>query len=195
MIGGATTSAKHTAVKIAPAYKHETVHVLDASRSVGVVEQLLNPESRGGFDAATAREQAQLVESYQQRQQVKLVPYDEAVGAAVQDRLGDGADRRAVVPRPPRAGRLSAGGTAPNSSIGRRSFMAWELKGKYPKIFDDPDVGEEAQRLFDDATQPACSGSFGEKLLHGPRRVWLLAGELVTATTSSSSPTKRARPS
>ena len=72
LIGGATTSAKHTAVKIAPAYKHETVFVPDASRAAGVVEQLLNPESRAALDARNRREQAQLVESYHQRQSVQL---------------------------------------------------------------------------------------------------------------------------
>src|SRR6185312_460519 len=70
LIGGATTSAKHTAVKIAPSYERPTIHVLDASRSVGVVEQLLNPKSREQFDKRNRAEQAQLVESYQQRQQV-----------------------------------------------------------------------------------------------------------------------------
>ena len=49
LIGGATTSAKHTAVKIAPVYARETVHVLDASRSVGVVEKLLNPKAQVGL--------------------------------------------------------------------------------------------------------------------------------------------------
>src|SRR6201995_3335137 len=57
LIGGATTSAKHTAVKIAPSYGKSTVHVLDASRSVGVVEQLLNPKSRSAFDLENKAEQ------------------------------------------------------------------------------------------------------------------------------------------
>ncbi|HJT35112.1 MAG TPA: methionine synthase, partial [Pirellulales bacterium] len=79
LIGGATTSAKHTAVKIAPAYSHETVHVLDASRSVGVVEQLLNPKLKPAFDQQNRQEQARLVEAYQQRQSVNLVSYAQAV--------------------------------------------------------------------------------------------------------------------
>ena len=74
LIGGATTSAKHTAVKIAPAYRHATVHVLDASRCVGVVDRLLSATTRDSFVQENRQLQAQLVTSYRQRQ-VKLVPY------------------------------------------------------------------------------------------------------------------------
>src|SRR5207237_1432213 len=79
LIGGATTSAKHTAVKIAPAYSQTTVHVLDASRSVGVVDRLNSPEMRCDFEARNRAQQRELVESYNLRQQIKLVPYAEAV--------------------------------------------------------------------------------------------------------------------
>ncbi|MCA9135090.1 MAG: cobalamin-dependent protein, partial [Planctomycetales bacterium] len=77
LIGGATTSAKHTAVKIAPAYQHAVVHVQDASRCVGVVERLLSSERSDQFLAENRELQAQLVTSYRQRQ-AKLLPYDEA---------------------------------------------------------------------------------------------------------------------
>ena len=70
LIGGATTSAKHTAVKIAPAYERETIHVIDASRAAGVVEQLLNPEAKPQLDRRNREEQRQLAESYRQRQAV-----------------------------------------------------------------------------------------------------------------------------
>src|SRR5262249_53557503 len=79
LIGGATTSAKHTAVKIAPTYSDEVVHVLDASRSVGVVEKLINPEGRLQLDAENRALQKQLVASHGKRQEVKLVPYAEAL--------------------------------------------------------------------------------------------------------------------
>ena len=79
LIGGATTSAKHTAVKIAPGYAAEVIHVLDASRSVGVVEKLINPEVRPKFDVENRELQKQLVASYDKRQDVKLVPYAEAL--------------------------------------------------------------------------------------------------------------------
>ncbi len=79
LIGGATTSAKHTAVKIAPGYSAEVIHVLDASRSVGVVEKLINPEARPKFDAENRELQKQLVASHEKRQEVKLVPYADAL--------------------------------------------------------------------------------------------------------------------
>ncbi|KKL19158.1 hypothetical protein LCGC14_2468280, partial [marine sediment metagenome] len=75
LIGGATTSAKHTAVKIAPAYRNATVHVLDASRSVGVVDRLKSDDRRAGFEAKNRQEQEALVASFNLRQQVQLVPY------------------------------------------------------------------------------------------------------------------------
>src|SRR5487761_1897085 len=84
LIGGATTSAKHTAVKIAPAYSRSTVHVLDASRSVGVVEQLLNPKSKEEFDRRNRNEQGRLAEAYHERQSVHLVSYAQAVAARFQ---------------------------------------------------------------------------------------------------------------
>jgi len=73
LIGGATTSAKHTAVRIAPQYKHPTVHVLDASRCVGVVDSLLSEDRRDAFIAENVTLQQQLVDSYEKRQ-VKLAP-------------------------------------------------------------------------------------------------------------------------
>src|SRR6056297_1688184 len=78
LIGGATTSAKHTAVKVAPQYSAPVVHVLDASRSVGVVEKLISKENREKFAAENARLQEQLVASYRDRQQ-KLVSYEDAL--------------------------------------------------------------------------------------------------------------------
>ncbi|HEX7377256.1 MAG TPA: methionine synthase, partial [Pirellulales bacterium] len=150
LIGGATTSAKHTAVKIAPAYSRSTVHVLDASRSVGVVEQLLNPKSKDEFDRKNRVEQGRLVKAFQERQSIHLVSYAQAVAMRFQT---DWSDVRIDVP----------------SFLGVRVvedlpldalhsyidwspfFSAWELRGKYPKIFDDPTVGDEARKLFDDA--------------------------------------------
>jgi len=84
LIGGATTSAKHTAVRIAPKYDQSVVHVLDASRSVGVVEKVLNPESREKFDRENRKLQANLVESYEKRKSIKLIPYEEALAKRFQ---------------------------------------------------------------------------------------------------------------
>ncbi|MFM7292857.1 MAG: methionine synthase, partial [Planctomycetia bacterium] len=78
LIGGATTSARHTAVKIAPKYTGDVVHVTDASRAAGVVEKLLNPNLRATFVQANRDAQKRDVENFKQRQQTKLVPYETA---------------------------------------------------------------------------------------------------------------------
>lgn len=150
LIGGATTSAKHTAVKIAPAYRQPTVHVLDASRSAGIVDRLMQPESRKKFDAENRAEQQQLVEAFNRRRQVNLVSYREAVARRFQTDW-------ATVP----IDKPSFTGTRvlddyPLEELAEYIdwsplFMAWELHGKYPKVFDDPVVGPQARQLHDDA--------------------------------------------
>jgi 5-methyltetrahydrofolate--homocysteine methyltransferase len=150
LIGGATTSAKHTAVKIAPAYRQPTVHVIDASRSVGLVERLMNPASRGEFDRQNRAEQARAAEAYHQRRSVNLVSYAEAsarrlptdwatVAIAEPEFLGT-----RVLRDFPLATLVDYIDWSP-------LFSVWELRGKYPKIFDDPEQGPEARKLFDDA--------------------------------------------
>ncbi len=151
LIGGATTSAKHTAVKIAPAYDGPVVHVLDASRSVGVVEKLISKEGRAAFITENDKLQQQLVASFQGRQQT-LVPYTEAL-----------EKRFATDWETVRIDRPSFTGTRvlKDFSIAEIRpyidwspfFLTWELKGKYPKIFDSPKVGQQAKELFDDANQ------------------------------------------
>lgn len=149
LIGGATTSAKHTAVRIAPQYKHEVVHVLDASRSVGVVERLINKDSRQQFAQENQTLQTELVASYQARQ-VKLIPYAEAL----KNRFATDWSS-ADIPQPSFTGTK----TLKNFPLEKIApyidwspfFMAWELKGKYPKIFENPDYGHEARELFDNA--------------------------------------------
>jgi 5-methyltetrahydrofolate--homocysteine methyltransferase len=150
LIGGATTSAKHTAVKIAPAYGQPTVHVLDASRSVSVVEQLLNPKSKPEFDRKNRAEQGRMADAYHERQSVHLVSYAQAIAARFQT---DWNTVRIDAPAFLGARTLD---DYPLDELTRfidwsPFFSAWELRGKYPKIFDDPDVGGEAHKLFDDA--------------------------------------------
>ncbi|MEM8866496.1 MAG: methionine synthase, partial [Planctomycetota bacterium] len=150
LIGGATTSAKHTAVKIAPHYSGSITHVLDASRSVGVVEKLINPEARDAFEEANRKTQADLVASYNKRQQVKLVPYAEAFAKRF------ATDWQTVdIPTPEFTGVQTLDdfplATLRDYIDWSPFFMTWELRGKYPKIFNDAVVGEEAKRLFDDA--------------------------------------------
>ncbi len=150
LIGGATTSAKHTAVKIAPAYRQATVHVLDASRSVGVVDRLNNPDTRPAFEAENRRQQSSLVESYNRRQQVDLVPYDEA---RAKHFVTDW--KRVEIDVPSFTG-VRVLDDFPLATLAKYIdwspfFLTWELKGKYPRILSDPVVGAEATRLFDDA--------------------------------------------
>ena len=107
LIGGATTSAKHTAVKIAPAYSQPTVHVLDASRAAGIVERLMQPQSRAQFDGENRREQGKLVEAFQRRREATLVPYRDAVARRF---TSDWSSVPIAVPEfIGRASRLSAG--------------------------------------------------------------------------------------
>jgi len=150
LIGGATTSAKHTAVKIAPCYHGPVVHVKDASKSVGVVERLNRPESRCELDRENRRFQEQERQSFADRRQRNLVPYAEACRRRF---ATDWSTAEIAVP----------------SFLGVRTlrdfplaelvpyidwspfFLTWELKGKYPAILEDPVVGPEARDLFEKA--------------------------------------------
>lgn len=151
LIGGATTSAKHTAVKIAPGYDGPVLHVLDASRSVNVVERLLSREHRDGFIDENRGIQAKLVASFNDRKQT-LVPYAEAFAKRF------ATDWATVTINQP-----SFTGTRVLKDIPLAEirpyidwspfFSTWELKGKYPKIFDDKVVGAQAKELYDDANR------------------------------------------
>ena len=149
LIGGATTSAKHTAVKISQHYSHEVVHVLDASRSVPVVEKLVNPESREAFRKEVQQKQEEERASFAMRRDRKLVDFSEAQ----QRKLKLDWDSY-TAPKPAFIGVRDFTTTVAElrSYIDWSPFfMTWELKGKYPKIFKDEVVGEIAKELFDDA--------------------------------------------
>ena len=151
LIGGATTSARHTAVKIAPKYTGDVVHVLDASRAAGVVEKLINVATREEFSRANREEQRRDVDNFKRRQQTTLIPYETAVAKRwTTDWAAAPIDTPAFVG----VRRLES---VPLSELipfidWSPFFMAWELRGKHPAIFDDPVVGEEARKLFVDAT-------------------------------------------
>ncbi|HEX2476407.1 MAG TPA: methionine synthase, partial [Lacipirellulaceae bacterium] len=172
LIGGATTSAKHTAVKIAPTYQSEVIHVLDASRSVGVVEKLINPEARPQLSGENRKLQKQLVTSHEKRQEAKLVPYKDALARRFK------TDWAAVdIPKP------SFIGTRVLNDVSLATlrehidwspfFLTWELKGKYPRILDDPQLGDAARKLFADA-QDLLDRVVGDKLLtaRGTYGIW-----------------------
>jgi len=150
LIGGATTSAKHTAVKIAPRYSGPTVHVLDASRSVGVVDNLLRPDSRERYVADYRAEQARLVEQFKQRQAVSLVPLKEArANAFATDWSSVTIDTPAFLG--PRTIESVPLGELVDFIDWSPFFHAWEFGGRYPALLDDPEKGEAARRLFADA--------------------------------------------
>ena len=151
LIGGATTSARHTAVKIAPKYSGDVVHVLDASRAAGVVEKLINPASREAFGVANREQQLRDVENFKRRQQATLIPY-----ATARSKRWTTDWATAPIDTPEFLGirRLDS---VPLEELvpfidWSPFFMAWELKGKHPAIFTDPVVGTEARKLFADAT-------------------------------------------
>jgi 5-methyltetrahydrofolate--homocysteine methyltransferase len=152
LIGGATTSAKHTAVKIAPAYHETVIHVKDASRSVGVVERLTRSEERRKLDVENRLRQTKERESFARRRQRKLVPYAEAC----KRRFRIDWDKAPIAVPSFLGVRLLR--DFPLTEIvpyidWSPFFMAWELSGKYPHILSDAKVGSEARKLFDDANR------------------------------------------
>src|SRR4029077_8614159 len=150
LIGGATTSRAHTAVKIAPHYRSSTIHVLDASRAVGVVNSLLNQKQRAAFDAKTRAEYASLREQHAAKtRDKKLLTLEQA--RKNRTPVGRGAYQ------PPRPEFIGSPVASPptvdllDSFDWSPFFHVWELRGRYPAIFDDPAIGKQAREVFDDA--------------------------------------------
>ncbi len=147
LIGGATTSRQHTAVKIAPAQDGITAHVLDASRAVGTVAALLDPRQRPAFDRSNRTDQERLRFVHGQRAKRSLLTLEQARAA-----------RPAVTPvaavRPPFLGRREL--DVPLAELvplidWTFFFHAWELKGLYPQILQDPVVGAATRDLHQNA--------------------------------------------
>ena len=163
LIGGAKTSRVHTAVKIAPAYERGTLHVLDASRAVGVVGRLLSENDCDDFIAANAKLQDELREKHYSKRKAKpLLPIAEARARA--PRIDWRADD---IPQPEFTG-VQVEDDFPLETLVKfidwsPFFHAWELQGRYPKVFDDSTVGEKAKELFDDAKE-LLDRIVGEKL-------------------------------
>ncbi|HJQ74074.1 MAG TPA: methionine synthase [Gaiellaceae bacterium] len=143
LIGGATTSRQHTAVRIAPAYSQPVVHVLDASRVVGVVSDLLDPVRKERLDADNRAEQERLRDLHAEKERKPLLPLARARENAQRVAFEDLATPEFT------GSRL----VEPDLATLREYidwqffFHAWELKGKYPAILDQP----AARELFDDA--------------------------------------------
>ncbi len=150
LIGGATTSKLHTAIRISPAYEGPTVHVIDASRCVGVVSNLLSAERREKFEKEVRTEQEKLRVDYGNRQSDRAML-----------KLEDARKRRLVLDFDASLERPSKLGTDVLSDVPLAElvpfidwtpfFQSWELRGLYPAILTDAIVGEKAQELFDDA--------------------------------------------
>jgi len=162
LIGGATTSRVHTAVKIAPMYRQPVIHVQDASRAVGVVGSLLSHELKTKFIEEHRAEQERTREKHRGAQTQLLLSFSEA---RARKPVFDWKSYHP--PRPSFTGvRVCA---VPLAEIvpyidWTPFFHAWELRGIYPKIFSQENVGPRARELFDDAQQ-LLSRIVEEKLL------------------------------
>ncbi len=162
LIGGATTSVKHTAVKIAPGYHQSVIQVKDASRGVGVVDRLIRDDLRADFDRENRALQERERVSFARKANRNLVPYHEALAKRF---AIDWATTSIATPEflgPKVLGDYPLADLLPYIDW-TPFFQAWELSGKYPKIFEDKTVGVEARKLFDDAqnllTQIVADGS------------------------------------
>ncbi len=151
LIGGATTSRAHTAVKIEPRYSGPTVHVLDASRAVGVVGSLLNPATRPTFVQAVRDEYAALRRDREGR---RAREERRSLAEAMANRFR--IDWSAAPPPRPSFIGLRAFDDYPLEELVARIdwtpfFATWELDGRFPAIFDDPQLGVSARSLYEDA--------------------------------------------
>jgi 5-methyltetrahydrofolate--homocysteine methyltransferase len=149
LIGGATTSKAHTALRIDPAYEGPVIHVLDASRAVGVASSLVSETQREPLIATTAQDYDKLRKSRERSGQNALSTIEEARSNGLPyDPAGK--------PAAPQYPGMHHFGEWPlkdlKASIDWTPFFrAWELAGTYPSILDDPVVGKSARELFDDA--------------------------------------------
>ncbi|MBL8491264.1 MAG: B12-binding domain-containing protein, partial [Rhodocyclaceae bacterium] len=147
LIGGATTSRAHTAIKIAPHYGQPVVYVPDASRAVGVVTRLLSADQSAAYRAEIAADQERVREQHAARKGVPLLPL-----AAARERR----PRLDYSPVPPRTFGVTA---LPDLDLAVLAdyidwgpfFQTWDLSGSYPRILEDPVVGEQARLLLADA--------------------------------------------
>jgi 5-methyltetrahydrofolate--homocysteine methyltransferase len=162
LIGGATTSRQHTAVKIAPAFSKPTVHVLDASRAVGVVSSLVNRETRAAFDAKNRKEQAELRELFAHKRAKPLLTFAEANAKRLPVDF-----RTEDVPAPAFLGVRAV--EADLAELARYIdwtffFTAWELRGRFPAILDHPEQGPAARELYANARKLLDDVVAGKKL-------------------------------
>jgi 5-methyltetrahydrofolate--homocysteine methyltransferase len=150
LIGGATTSRPHTSVKISPEYGQPVVHVLDASRAVDVVSNLLNPSQKPQFDAANRADQQRVREQHSALKRRPLLPW--AAARANRMPIEWRAD---AIATPSFTGARLLDDVRLDDLIPYIDwtffFAAWELKGRFPAILDHPQYGAAARELYDHA--------------------------------------------
>ena len=152
LIGGATTSKRHTAVKIAPAYRNETIHVVDASRAVPVVGALMNAEARKSLGDKNRAEQRELREQFENRAGTLLLTHEEAVRRKLHTEWDE---RHICVPE------FTGGRVLTNFPLTELVpfidwspfFHTWEMRGRYPDLLNDPARGPAARELFANAQE------------------------------------------
>jgi len=151
LIGGATTSRAHTAVKIAPNYNHGVVYVTDASRAVGVAGSLVSDEKRGSYLENIANDHEKVRKSY-----------EKGKGGSARITIEEAREKKFSIewsnyspPKPAFTGARALRDVDLKTLVDYFDwtpfFSAWDLYGKYPQILDDKVVGEPARALFDDA--------------------------------------------
>ncbi len=154
LVGGATTSKLHTALRIAPEYQEPVVHVKDASLSAGVVRSLLSSEKKAEFVQQIQTEYEKLVETREQRHSSTIyLSYKEALA-----HRPDYDFKNQFQPKKPNYLGIHQWNAVPLITLAEyinwtEFFRTWELKGKYPEIFEDPHVGDEAKKLHSDALE------------------------------------------
>ena len=165
LIGGATTSPAHTAVKIAPEYAHGAVHVLDASRVVNVVSALLSPEQKPAFVAdVRAKQEKQREEFAARREKRALLPLATARArrqptdwAAVDIPRPEFLGPRVFSSQPVEGQKSKVESLTLDEIVSYIDwgpfFSAWEIHGRFPELLKDPVVGEQATKLYEDAQQ------------------------------------------
>ncbi|ROL58597.1 methionine synthase [Bacteroidetes/Chlorobi group bacterium Naka2016] len=152
LIGGATTSRVHTAVKIAPCYSNPVIYVPDASQSVPVATNLINQDTQKSFVEKIKKEYEEIRNNYNRKKSHNLVPFEQAKANRFKFEL-----EKAKITEPKFLGvklLLDYDLNEIRQYINwTEFFLAWEMKARYPAIFDHPQFGEEARKLFHEANE------------------------------------------
>jgi len=189
LIGGATTSRQHTAVKVAPEYDGPTVHVLDASRAVGTVSSLMDPKQRGAYWSGIKEDQQQLRTLFSRKRERPLIPYPDAnlrraeIAFEVDQALEPSLVGRTAIHDVPLAE------IVPYIDW-TFFFTAWELAGRFPAILEDPRHGAAARELYDDGRrilgQIVSDGGLTARAAFGIWPAWSEGNDIVLGDSSSS---------